>query len=50
MWRTNLILSSMVVYDHEELSTGEITEFDGAEIRANVMRKSGKFWKWASER
>ena len=43
----------IVVKYQGELFPGEITEFggiDGSEIRADVMEKSGKFWKWPSKR
>ena len=43
----------IVVKYQGELFPGEITEFggiDGTEIRADVMEKSGKYWKWPQKR
>ena len=49
--KLKLHIGDWIVVDyHGELFPGEITEFDGAEIRVNVMQKSGKFWKWPSKR
>ena len=49
--KLKLHLGDWIVVSYQgKMFPGEITEFEGAEIRVNVVQKSGKFWKWPSKR
>ena len=49
--KLKLYLGDWIVVNYQgKMPPGEITEFEGAEIRVNVVQKSGKFWKWPSKR